>query len=208
MMITRLAATLGPEVTDNCLLIRARWVVRIFVTSDVCVFLLQAAGGGLSATSNADLGDKVSFPAVGLCALRREARQLTRFDLQIGLIGLIVQVISYSLFSVLLVVFALRVRKNFPQSWNAQHSEGWSALSLWSKKPVHDWRILFIVMCLVSVAILVSVQSLKLSRFKLTDGHRRRSAASSVSPNSLEDMTPRWQRRRATSGCWMLCRSG
>lgn len=136
MLITRLAASLGQEITDRCLLIRSSLVVKIFVTSDVCVFLLQAAGGGMSAIggSTAQIGDKI------------------------GLIGLIIQVISYGLFSVLLVVFAIRVRKNYPTYWNAPDSEGLRAFSLWSKTPVRDWRLLFAVMCLVSVTIMVSTR--------------------------------------------------
>ena len=137
MMITRLAASLGEEITSHCLLIRSSRVVKIFVTSDVVVFLFQAAGGGLSAAGGdaSKIGDKV------------------------GLIGLIIQVISYGLFSILLVAFAIRVRKNYPEHWNATHSEGLRAFNLWSKAPVRDWRILFGVMCAVSVAIMVSASA-------------------------------------------------
>lgn len=60
MVLPRLATYLDAE---DCLFLRSRWVVRIFVTADVVTFLTQAAGGGMAATGGdmAKIGDHVSL---------------------------------------------------------------------------------------------------------------------------------------------------
>jgi hypothetical protein len=62
MILPRLATFLSSE---DCLFMRSRWIVRIFITSDVLTFLLQGAGGGIAASSGGDkdkshMGDVVS----------------------------------------------------------------------------------------------------------------------------------------------------
>lgn len=108
MLLTRLAHALNAE---SALFIRASFVVKIFVWCDVITFLLQGAGGGLSSQpTSADLGHKVS-------SLKRE--ELVWHDskltircskcFQIALVGIAAQLVSYCLFSVLLIFFGLRV---------------------------------------------------------------------------------------------------
>jgi len=60
MVLPRLATYLDAE---DCLFLRSRWIVRIFVTADVVTFLTQASGGGMAATggSMAKIGDHVSL---------------------------------------------------------------------------------------------------------------------------------------------------
>jgi hypothetical protein len=60
MVLPRLATYLDAE---DCLFLRSRWIVRIFVTFDVLTFLTQASGGGMAASggSIAKTGDHVSW---------------------------------------------------------------------------------------------------------------------------------------------------
>lgn len=59
MVLPRLATYLDAE---DCLFLRSRWIVRIFVTADVITFLTQASGGGMAASGGdlAKTGDHVS----------------------------------------------------------------------------------------------------------------------------------------------------
>lgn len=59
MVLPRLATYLDAE---DCLFLRSRWIVRIFVTADVVTFLTQASGGGMAASGGdkAETGDHVS----------------------------------------------------------------------------------------------------------------------------------------------------
>jgi hypothetical protein len=71
MLLPRLAAALG---ASDCLFLRPTLIARTFVWIDVAVFLLQAAGGGLTALSNRTIADGliaqcVSFGAFCLLAL-------------------------------------------------------------------------------------------------------------------------------------------
>lgn len=58
MVLPRLATYLDAE---DCLFLRSRWIVRIFVTADVVTFLTQASGGGMAASGGdiAETGDHV-----------------------------------------------------------------------------------------------------------------------------------------------------
>lgn len=87
-LLGRMANSLGPDtVAANCLLLRTSLITKIFVTSDIVTFLVQAGGSGLQATggSTATIGHNVA------------------------LAGLIVQLVSFGSYCVLLFVFAFRV---------------------------------------------------------------------------------------------------
>lgn len=82
-LLPALAAWLGAE---DCLFLRAQLVGRIFILSDVFTFLLQAAGGGMTAIeSMASIGEKLA------------------------LVGLVIQCISFGLFCILLNVWYFRL---------------------------------------------------------------------------------------------------
>lgn len=62
MLLSRLATSLGQDVADDCLLIPARRITKIFVWSDVITFWIQAAGGGISIQAKlSSFGTKVSY---------------------------------------------------------------------------------------------------------------------------------------------------
>ncbi|KAJ6536444.1 RTA1 like protein-domain-containing protein [Mycena vulgaris] len=132
MLLARLASTFDDEIAKSCLLIRPSRIVKIFVWSDGITFFLQASGGGLSSTSNtstANLGTKISM------------------------IGLSLQLVSFALFTVLLLVFAWRVRTRFPSTWHP--SAGSKPFTVLGTHQVGDWRILFWTMCVTCIGILI-----------------------------------------------------
>ncbi|KAJ6481763.1 RTA1 like protein-domain-containing protein [Mycena sanguinolenta] len=131
MLLSRLARSFDEEVSHRCLLIRDSRITKIFVWSDVGTFLLQSGGGSLSASntpSTAKLGNKIA------------------------LIGLILQAVSFGLFTLALIVFGQRVSKHYPELWRSKVPHPFKVLS---REPIHDWRILFYVMCATCVGILV-----------------------------------------------------
>ncbi|KAI0080912.1 RTA1-like protein [Panus rudis PR-1116 ss-1] len=84
---------------DDHLWMRPNRLTAIFVTSDICTFLVQGVGGGLSVTGNADraaLGQNLS------------------------LTGLIAQLLSFSVFTSMSIRFLYRVRKHEPYLWLRQ----------------------------------------------------------------------------------------
>ncbi|KAJ6487146.1 RTA-like protein [Mycena vitilis] len=131
MLLSHLANTFDDEVVDRCLIIRRSRIVKIFVWSDVTTFLLQCSGGGLTSTGNGNIAN---------------------FGNKIGMIGLVLQAISFLLFTVALILFAARVAKHFPDLWRARHPRPFKLLS---REPIDDWRILIYTMCVTCVGILV-----------------------------------------------------
>ncbi|KAE9395150.1 RTA1-domain-containing protein [Gymnopus androsaceus JB14] len=99
MLLSRLATSLGQDIADDCLLIPARRITKLFVWSDVITFLIQASGGGLSVNQKSS--------SVGI---------------KISLIGLILQLVSFGLFTTMLIAFGFRVRAKYPKAWNISTS--------------------------------------------------------------------------------------
>ncbi|GAA5886137.1 hypothetical protein JCM16303_000060 [Sporobolomyces ruberrimus] len=129
VLLTRLARALNAE---GALFIRASRVVKIFVWCDVATFLLQATGGGLSATEGgADLGHKIA------------------------LVGLALQLVSYGLFCCLLIIWGIRVPKMFPQIKERVDSLGRDSYNPFSKTSLSRWRLLWSLLLLSSVGIIV-----------------------------------------------------
>lgn len=132
-LLHKLAESLGPRISKECLIMPAGLLVKGFVWCDVVVFLLQASGGGMSASSGSmgTIGKWVSF------------------------VGLTFQVVSFGLFTVVLLVFTLRVRRNHPDAWYVDDKIGWSSFSLTSTESVDDFRSLLFVMGICCVCILI-----------------------------------------------------
>lgn len=107
------------------LIVPAHLLTRIFVTSDVITFLIQASGGGVSAAAN--------DPHTNLIGSR------------IFLTGLAIQLASFFTFSVIYIVFLHRVRTNSPGVWTMDSHKGW----------INDWRTLAGVLVLSCIGILV-----------------------------------------------------
>ncbi|KAF7985913.1 hypothetical protein HWV62_43820 [Athelia sp. TMB] len=124
MILSRLAVSLSTPsapVSSTCLFLPATRIAKIFVWSDGITFFIQASGGGLSASASmASTGQKIS------------------------LFGLILQLVSFALYTVLLLVFGFRVMQQYPQVWKLSTQGG--------RK---DWRVLYFVVCLTCIGILI-----------------------------------------------------
>ncbi|GAA5886138.1 hypothetical protein JCM16303_000061 [Sporobolomyces ruberrimus] len=129
VLLTRLASALKAE---KALFIRASWVVKIFIWSDVVSFLLLSGGGGMSVSQD-----------------------LAKIAHAISIVGLVLQIASYALFCALLIVFGIRVPKKFPQIEQQIEPLRWSSFSFFSNAPINDWRILFALLIVTSMGITV-----------------------------------------------------
>ncbi|KAJ6540411.1 RTA1 like protein-domain-containing protein [Mycena capillaripes] len=131
MLLVRLAYTLDDKARRRCLAIRPTRIVKLFVGSDITTFLLQGCGGGLTAIggSLANVGAKISM------------------------FGLSLQLLSFAIFTVLLLQFGWRVRREFPDSWHPQPAG--QPFKLFSWQPARDWRVLYFTTCATCIGILV-----------------------------------------------------
>ncbi|CAK5283642.1 unnamed protein product [Mycena citricolor] len=130
MLLSRLVNTFDPQIVARCLAIKPTRVVKIFVWSDALTFFLQVSGGGLTSSHNvsqANLGSKIA------------------------LIGLILQAVSFLLFTFLVFTFAHHVESDYPQIWHPKTSV---PVRILSTEPIDDWRILVFIMSVTCVGIL------------------------------------------------------
>ncbi|KAJ7828930.1 RTA1 like protein-domain-containing protein [Mycena olivaceomarginata] len=131
MILGRLAGMLGSEVASKAMFIAPTRVAKIFVWSDVATFVIQALGGSMLTSHDADkqnLGNKII------------------------LIGLALQLASFALFMSLVVVFGFRVKKHFPHVW---HPKGTGSFRALGAEHVDDWHILYYTLAFTCVAILI-----------------------------------------------------
>ncbi|THU90274.1 hypothetical protein K435DRAFT_676299, partial [Dendrothele bispora CBS 962.96] len=136
VLLEHLASNLGHDVADKCLFLSSSIIVKIFVWSDVVTFFIQASGGGLEASGNANmasLGSKVTI------------------------VGLILQLISFGLFTSLLLVFGFRVHSWYPKHWRVDRRGQTitSTMGLFKTTEIYDWKILFYILVFSCMCILV-----------------------------------------------------
>ncbi|KIY49756.1 RTA1 like protein, partial [Fistulina hepatica ATCC 64428] len=124
VILPRLAKWLSAE---GFLFINPAKVVKIFVWSDCLTFFLQSSGGGLTAVKNSK-----SIPKLGS---------------KIALIGLVIQALSFGTFTLMALVFGLRVRSRTPQKWTSYIDTGAETPS--------DWRMLWLALMWTTVGILI-----------------------------------------------------
>jgi hypothetical protein len=110
---------------NECLLVRSSRITRLFISSDITTFLIQAIGGGISASANDGKAVKSGS--------------------HIFLAGLALQLVSFLVFSCIYVVFLLRVRKSKPDAWNLDGEKPW----------YRDWRTLAGALLVSCVGILI-----------------------------------------------------
>ncbi|KPV71605.1 uncharacterized protein RHOBADRAFT_47559 [Rhodotorula graminis WP1] len=133
VVLKHIAKALDREVSSACLFIPARGLVYIFVLSDVVTFMAQTAGTALVIIGGKwlSLGEKLAIS------------------------GLALALASFSLFTVLLVVFTKRIRARDSDVYFPRTSTRRSTFNPWSKEPVDDLRTLLVVLGLTCIAILV-----------------------------------------------------
>ncbi|KAJ7469844.1 RTA1 like protein-domain-containing protein [Mycena galericulata] len=132
ILLARLSSTFDKKVTDSCLLIRPSRIFKFFVWSDVITLNVQSLGGGLGGVH------KASIMSLGS---------------KIVIVGLVLQMASFLLFTLIIVVFGWRVRTRFPDVWRPAPEK--KPYTLFGRSQVSDWRILYWTLCLTCVGILV-----------------------------------------------------
>ncbi|KAJ7144545.1 RTA1 like protein-domain-containing protein [Mycena epipterygia] len=131
ILLVRLANTLDEKLRRRCLPIRPTIIVKLFVGSDITTFCLQGCGGGLTAIggSLANVGAKISM------------------------FGLSLQLLSFAIFTLLLLNFGWRLRTDFPDVWRAKQAG--TAFKVLSWNPVDEWRVLYFTICITCIGIIV-----------------------------------------------------
>ncbi|KAK1924191.1 RTA1 like protein-domain-containing protein [Papiliotrema laurentii] len=133
VILPRIATWLNAE---DCLFLESRWIVRTFVWADVTTFLLQAAGGGMTAAQ----GDSMA-----------------NIGHWVAIVGLVVQLAFFLTFCSLALTFAFRVKKKYPWKWSrsvAQTQVNGSASFVhlsWKE----DWRVLYGALMWTTIGIIV-----------------------------------------------------
>ncbi|GLB33878.1 putative RTA1 like protein [Lyophyllum shimeji] len=107
------------------LLLPARRITAVFVSSDITTFLIQAIGGALSVSANA--------PARALAGSH------------IFLAGLTIQLFSFFLFTCVYLLFLYRLYRHTPLTWAKDRGEPW----------YKDWRTLAFALIISCIGILI-----------------------------------------------------
>jgi len=110
---------------NESLLLRPSRITRVFISSDISTFLVQAAGGAISASSNNEKAAKTGS--------------------RVFLVGLALQLASFSVFTYIYLVFLYRVRKFKPEVWTSDREKPWYS----------DWRTLAGALLISCVGILI-----------------------------------------------------
>jgi len=124
ILLGRLAVYLKEE---NQLAVSPRRITPLFIASDITTFLIQAAGGGVSAAATTEQTGQVGS--------------------RIFLVGLALQLISFSTFFCVYLTFLFRVRRRSPASW-FRHLETKKA---WP----YDWRVLALALFVSCIGIII-----------------------------------------------------
>ncbi|KAJ7682609.1 RTA1-domain-containing protein [Mycena polygramma] len=117
--------SLGSWACDKHLMVSPRRITIVFISSDITTFLVQAAGGSVSISS--------------------DTLNLAKIGSNIFLAGLVMQLASFLTFTCIFGVFMHRVHMREPEVW-AMHS---------GKKWHQDWRALAGAMTFSFVGILI-----------------------------------------------------
>ncbi|KAF5318767.1 hypothetical protein D9619_010878 [Psilocybe cf. subviscida] len=92
--------------TDKHLIVSSGKIAKVYIWADITTFLIQAGGGGLSATGST-------------------RPKLAQTGSNIFLAGLILQLISFFTFCIVFVVFLHRVRMHCPDVWSKDKGLPW-----------------------------------------------------------------------------------
>ncbi|GAA5827141.1 hypothetical protein JCM11251_001137 [Rhodosporidiobolus azoricus] len=133
ILLSRLSRAMGPEAVHS-LFLPAHHVGTIFIWSDVITFLLQAAGGGMTAGNDPDRA---------------------KVGKTVALAGLSIQLASYILFTCLLLVFGFKCLRTIDKYAHPAQPFRLSEYRFWSSSRVYDWRPLWIVLALSCIGVLI-----------------------------------------------------
>ncbi|KAE9410615.1 RTA1-like protein [Gymnopus androsaceus JB14] len=110
---------------DKYLLVTPRRITITFISSDITTFLIQACGGALSISANDE--------------------PLALAGSRVFLAGLALQLLSFSIFTCIFLVFLYRVRKYEPEIYTKDQGLVW----------YKDWRALTGIMIVSCIGILI-----------------------------------------------------
>ncbi|GAA5989630.1 hypothetical protein JCM5350_003201 [Sporobolomyces pararoseus] len=130
MLLTRVAKALKAQAA---LFIRVGFVVHLFIWSDIVSFVSLLAGEVMVAIGGTE-------SAIG-------------HAIAIG--GLVLQVVSYSLFCTLLISFRKQVPRMFPHIEEQVNRFSWRSFRFWSNQPITDYQFLLTLMGITSIGILI-----------------------------------------------------
>jgi len=122
VLLGRLAKHLG---ADQHLIVSSRKITRVYVTSDIITFLIQAAGGAISSGASNEKN--------GLLGSR------------VFLAGLAAQLLSFASFWCIYLIFLYRVYKYSPEVWVMDKAKPW----------YESWRTLSTVLLISCIGILI-----------------------------------------------------
>ncbi|KAF8597909.1 RTA1-like protein [Ceratobasidium sp. AG-I] len=94
MLLGRLAIHLEAE---DLLLLKPSIITKVFVASDIITFMVQAGGGGLIASSNTNT---------------------SKIGEKIFLVGLILQLVSFIIYTLVFIIFIWRLRTQRREQWH------------------------------------------------------------------------------------------
>ncbi|KAA1466423.1 RTA1-domain-containing protein [Dentipellis sp. KUC8613] len=122
MILGRLVRHLACE--QHLRLVPPHRITRFFVISDIVTFLIQANGGSIAAHPTAITAKIGSY---------------------VMLVGLILQLLSFLVFTAIFGIFVYRVRKYEPQVWSRDSAKRWYS----------DWRTFTVVVAINCLGIIV-----------------------------------------------------
>jgi len=122
VLLGRLAKHVG---ADQHLIVPSRIITRVYVTSDIVTFLIQAAGGAISA---------------GASSLQRGV-----LGSRIFLAGLVAQLVSFFSFWCIYIIFLYRIYKYSPEIWTMDKAKPW----------YNSWLTLATVLFISCIGILI-----------------------------------------------------
>ncbi|BGP50906.1 Envelope glycoprotein gp160 [Rhodotorula kratochvilovae] len=131
VVLKHVARSLGEEISSTSLFIPARGIVWIFVLSDIVTFCAQTVG-----TVFVILGGK-----------------WLNMGEKIAISGLLLQLLSFLLFTAVLYIFAKRLRSDYPTIYSPPRSSNTHLLRFWMKEPIDDTRALLLVLGLTCIGI-------------------------------------------------------
>ncbi|GJN87451.1 hypothetical protein Rhopal_000400-T1 [Rhodotorula paludigena] len=122
---------MGDEIAKKAFVLPVRLIVKFFLTADIITLLIQMSGGGLMASGGdmASLGNKAM------------------------LVGLIVQVLTFSFFTLVLLIFGWRVHRRYSHLVHPNTPFKINRFNPFSIEPVSDWRVLFWILVITCVGI-------------------------------------------------------
>jgi hypothetical protein len=163
---------LGEDVTKNCLIVPATVIVKFFVVSDITTFLIQAAGGAMTASGQknpkmGDIGRKVSMAGLSL-----QGASFASYTVILLYFGFRVCVSTCVSSRVILTSMSLNRRNMYPHKWNrASHTTDKAPFVWWrimDRTPVTEWRILYFTVCATCIGFLMR-SGFRIAEFK--DGY-------------------------------------